>query len=372
MPQNVRFNYFDPSFDYQVGTVEAIAVGQSSGALSESDAPLALNRKQAQAIAERWLAEIWTARDRIELALAPSQIALEPGDAVRVPDDPDTIYRLEEAENAGEINIEASRIDTGVFLPATEVETVEQPRSTPAPAAPVVPVFMDLPLISGDEVAHQAHVAAFAADWPGRAAVYESATEDGFTLSCVLRRPATIGTLTQDLEPAAPNRWSRATMTVRLAGGALDARSALQVLNGANAAAVERTDGEWEVIQFQNAALKTDGDYELDAILRGQAGTDELTQTVVLAGARFVLLDGAPEQLPTQLSARGLERHYRIGPAAVEYTDPSYVAENHAFAGVGLRPYAPAHLRVSRSASGDLTATWIRRSRIGGDSLAGR
>ena len=38
-----------------------------------------------------------------------------------------------------------------------------------------------------------------------------------------------------------------------------------------------------------------------------------------------------------------------------------------AFAGAGLRPYAPCHLRVSQTPEGD-QITWIRRSRIGGDS----
>jgi len=38
-----------------------------------------------------------------------------------------------------------------------------------------------------------------------------------------------------------------------------------------------------------------------------------------------------------------------------------------AFAGAGLRPYEPCHLRVSQTPEGD-QITWIRRSRIGGDS----
>ena len=37
-----------------------------------------------------------------------------------------------------------------------------------------------------------------------------------------------------------------------------------------------------------------------------------------------------------------------------------------AFAGNGLRPYAPVHL-TARRLGGDLAVTWVRRSRIGGD-----
>ncbi len=38
-----------------------------------------------------------------------------------------------------------------------------------------------------------------------------------------------------------------------------------------------------------------------------------------------------------------------------------------AFDGIGLRPYAPAHLRAM-TVSGDVQLTWVRRTRIDGDS----
>lgn len=41
-----------------------------------------------------------------------------------------------------------------------------------------------------------------------------------------------------------------------------------------------------------------------------------------------------------------------------------------AFEGVGLRPYAPTHLRAAK-ADGNLIVTWTRRSRIDGDSWQG-
>lgn len=41
-----------------------------------------------------------------------------------------------------------------------------------------------------------------------------------------------------------------------------------------------------------------------------------------------------------------------------------------AFRGVGLRPFAPAHLRA-RKQGDDLALTWVRRTRIDGDSWEG-
>lgn len=371
MPSNVRFKFVDPEFDYQVGAVEAASERQAKSFVSESSAPLALTRAEAQSVAERWISELWLARDKACFSLAPSQLALEPGDVIALTQDAGKTYRLESAENIGELAMEAGRVDPAAFRPASAPTTVAFTRPAAAPAAPVVPVFMDLPLISGDEIPHQPHIAAFSADWPGQVAVYSSASEDGFTLSTLISRDAVIGALTADLAPAAGNRWSRALASVALSGGALQSHDSLPVLNGANIAAIERPDGEWEVIQFQTAALQPNGEYQLGGLLRGQSGTDGLAPVVIPAGARVVRLDGAARQIPLSLSARDLARHYRIGPATVDYTDASYVAANRAFQGVGLRPYAPAHLRARRDGAGDLVASWIRRARVGGDSWQG-
>ena len=104
--------------------------------------------------------------------------------------------------------------------------------------------------------------------------------------------------------------------------------------------------------------------------LRGQAGTDALMPGVWPADSWFVLLDGAPRQIALALAERGLERHYRIGPALRPYTDTTYVHDLRAFAGNGLRPLSPVHLRANLS-GGDLSLSWVRRTRIDGDSWAG-
>jgi hypothetical protein len=48
--------------------------------------------------------------------------------------------------------------------------------------------------------------------------------------------------------------------------------------------------------------------------------------------------------------------------------DPAYLHRVEAFAGNGLRPYSPCHLRVATGATGELTLGWVRRTRIDGDS----
>jgi hypothetical protein len=121
------------------------------------------------------------------------------------------------------------------------------------------------------------------------------------------------------------------------------------------------------VFQFAEAQLVGPDSYEVSRRLRGQGGTDPLIPAAWPAGSRFVVLNAALRQINLPAALRGIERHYRIGPAAIPFDDSSYVEEARAFAGVGLRPYAPVHLRAARTAHGDLRVTWIRRTRIDGD-----
>ncbi len=169
-----------------------------------------------------------------------------------------------------------------------------------------------------------------------------------------LRRPELV-------DPGLPLR-------VRLFGGGLSSASWQQVLNGANLVAVgdPADPGGWELLQFRDAELAAPDTYDLSMRLRGQLGTDGTMPMTWPVGSTFVLIDPSLTLLDLPSSARGLERHMRIGPAAKAPDDPSYVHEVRAFEGVGLRPYAPAHLRA-RWIGGDLTLGWIRRTRIDGD-----
>jgi hypothetical protein len=172
------------------------------------------------------------------------------------------------------------------------------------------------------------------------------------------------------LPRAAPGRWDRGiALRVRVVGGALASVSAEEVLNGANLAAIgDGSPGGWELFQFTDAVLVGPGLYDLAGRLRGQLGTDGTMPAAWPVGSRFVLMNGLPRQIEVPLSARGLARHYRVGPALRSYDDPIYSHHVLAFDGIGLRPYAPCHLRAARAADGTLALSWIRRTRIDGDT----
>ena len=368
----VRLAYVEADGDFEVKAVEAAFPDTAAGAAAGSELALALTRAQAQGIVGRWLAEARVARDSARFALPPSLGHLGVGDVVRL-DLPGgkRRYRLDRVEQAGVLQVEAVRVEPGIYAPADEVEDPAGLRPFAAPV-PVTSVFLDLPLLKGDEDPVAPHLAVTATPWPGSVAVWSSDEEAGYALNVTLGTRAVIGQTLTPLHRARPGLWDRGEpLRVKLASGALEAATPLRVLNGANVMAIgDGSSDTWEVFQFVDAALVSGRIWDLSFRLRGQVGTDAVMPEVWPVGSVVVLFDRAPEQIVLPGASRGLARHYRIGSAARSYDDPSFVHRVEAFSGVGLRPYSPCHLRAAQGAGG-WAFRWMRRTRIEGDSWQG-
>jgi hypothetical protein len=234
---------------------------------------------------------------------------------------------------------------------------------------PVLPVLLDLPLMTGSEDPVAPHLAVAADPWPGQAALYTSDSDYGYAFDKVIGTPAVIGTTLNDLAAARADLWDRgAALRVVIGSGQLASATQDQVLAGANLAAIGSgaPDG-WELFQFAEATLAGPDTYDLGLRLRGRFGTEAAAEQIWPAGSQVVIINGALVQPRLSLSQRGIDRHYRIGPADLPYDDPVFQHVVAGFAGRGLAPYSPVHLRAWRT-GGDIAIAWVRRSRIGGDS----
>lgn len=365
----VRLSFVEAEGDYETRVTEATFPDDDPRTISHSELALSLTRAEGQRIVERWLSEARVARDGARLTLPPSLGYLGAGDVIRVAQGPAGAYRIDRVEQAGALAIEAVRIEEGVYEPSDEADERVTPRSFAAPV-PVASQFLDLPLMTGSEVPYAPHLAVTATPWPGSAAAYSSDQDAGYALNLQIAARAVMGLTRSTLDAAQHGLWDRGVaLRVQISGGQLASASEDQVLNGANLMAIgDGSSGNWELFQFRDAQLVASDTYDLSVRLRGQAGTDAYIPTSWPVGSVVVLMDGAPKQISVTSGERDLARHYRIGPAARAYDDPSYTHTVQAFSGIGLRPLSVCHLQAVRATSGDYLVNWIRRTRTDGDS----
>ena len=365
MVGRVRVGYVEAEGNFETKTVEAIFPDEESLAVSTSELALTLTRAEGHGIAERWLAEARVARDGARFAVPKSDMDLGAGDVVRL----DGLrYRIDRVEQGDYLQVETVRVEPSSHQSADAVDV--RPQVSPVVAAgPVLPLFLDLPLLDGAEVSHAPHVAVAAQPWPGPVAVWSSDTDDGYRLNRLLNSPSLIGITETPLAPARAGLVDRgAPLRVRLGAGTLSSLPIGSMLNGRNLAAIgDGSSGTWEVFQFVTAELIAPQTYDLSDRLRGQAGSEPVMDQIWPVGSYVVFLDERPAQISLPAAARGLGRHYRIGAARRGYDDQEIVHRIEAFSGIGLRPYRPVFLRARSIAEG-IHLTWVRRSRIDGDS----
>lgn len=370
----VRLTHIDAEGVFETRSVEAVIPDEPTTDVATSELALTLTPSEARVAVRRWLAEARIARDVVRFALPPS-VDLGPGDVVRLPT-PDGMrsWRIDRVDLSGAREIEAVRVEPGPYVGADDDDEILTPR-THRGAGTVAAVFLDLPLMRGDEVPQAPHLAVQAAPWLGSVAVYQGPVTEGTAtgaplgLSLVLDQAAVIGVTESALPRRRAGLWDTGPgLTVRMAAGTeLVSRSRAEVLEGANLLALG-TGTEWELLQFAQADLIDPGLWQVSDLLRGQFGTEPFRADTWPSGALAVLVTPALVQVDLPVSLRGVARRWRIGAADLAVDDPAFVERIETFRGVGLRPYAPVHLTARRAAAGGaLHTAWIRRTRTGGD-----
>ncbi|MXQ07632.1 host specificity protein [Alphaproteobacteria bacterium GH1-50] len=363
----VQLDFLEADGDYEVRAAEARFPDADDSVIARSELPLVLTQGEGRALTERWLSEVRVARESVRFTLPPSS-TLAAGDVVAFEEDTDGArYRIDRIEEGGERRVEAVRIDAGTFEVAADAETIVARPPVLAPL-PVASKIMDLPLVVGEEAVAAPWVVAASDPWPGSVAVYMQ-RGSVWRFETELTQRALIGETLNGLGRASPHRFDRGpALKVRLVAGALSSIDEAALYSGGNAALIRSAaGGPWEVFQFRDAVLSEPDVWDLSMRLRGQQGTDGTMPESYPTGSRVVILDGALRQMSLRSNYLGQPQVYRVGPANKPVDHPSFTTIEATTFGLGFRPYAPAHVRARRDESGDVTVTWVRRTRIDGD-----
>ncbi|MFN7902157.1 MAG: phage tail protein [Holosporales bacterium] len=356
----------DPAREYQATT--QTAQRQVSPALSAKTVRFggALAATQARRAAQQLLDALWAERFAYQFALPPKYLYMEPGDVVNLTWRGKThTVRLTRLVTEGVVvRAEGVSTDLSVYAQAMLAGTTKGGGSAVQLAAATLLYALDVPLAeAGDD-----GLAWFAVPVKSRgdsqwqsATVFESL--DGgvsFEPRAMLTAGAVAGAAASVLGTCAyPDTWDDArTVDVLLSDGSLSSFSDDLILNGANTAVLGN-----EIIQFANAALIAPNTYRLSRLLRGRRGT-EWAMTSHLSGERFVLLGAEVVRQPLPLNARGQARVLKAVSNGGVLADAAPVAFTPT--GACLKPLSPVWIKGIRAVGGDLTITWIRRSRIGG------
>ncbi|HWA00167.1 MAG TPA: glycoside hydrolase/phage tail family protein [Caulobacterales bacterium] len=364
-PIEARVRFLDGARDYLIGSVSARRLDRAEGGVETLEAPLVLETEAAEMLAQRLLAARRAEGESVRFDLGPAQLALEPGDRVTFPWSAEVfeIARIEDAETRV---IEAQRAlgDIGAALNAGDPATPPTPTHAPTPAFSV----LDLPPLPGAEDDERPLAAVFASPWTGGHDVYAGASDALATRRARVLQPAAMGELLWALWPGPVDRWDEGNrIRIRLYGGALASVTKDALLNGANAFAIESDDGEWEIVQARNAVLVGEREWELSGFLRGQQGSAHAMRAPHPVGTRIVALDARLARVDVASHEWGEALAFVVPPAGALSTDARALRLAAALPHAAARPWAPAHVRARRDASGDVTISWIRCARAGGD-----
>jgi hypothetical protein len=384
LPRQVDLSFLDVDQDYQLGNEHAErisgdrAAGDVIGAVRSSQLetvrlPIVLTKGEAATIAERLLYLSWANRTRYSLSLTHAHARIDPADVIAVTKGASTFeMRVTDARLGANLvlQLEAVSEDRGVYsiTAAGETETGFTAPSLVVPG-PSELILMDIPLLREADDDHGFYLATTArtasTTWSG-ALVERSLDAVVFEpLISTRAQPAAGYALTALGEQPRWTVWDDDN-TVRVSvvnGKTLENKTAQQVLAWANLALIGN-----ELVQFTTATQVEDNVWDLSGLLRGRLGSEDFTGGHV-AGDRFVLLSADRiYTVASALSELAATRYYRARSIGQVLTLPDEV-NTFANSAVRKKPYAPHLIQGLRDGPGDLTVTWLRRSRLPGRPL---
>lgn len=386
LPERFTITYMDKDQDYSQNSHSAKRMLFPTPTMYSHnqlglDAAIALSSDFAKQQAEKALYSSWVERMNYELRLAWTHLDLDPTDVVNIVLNDGTTFRTRITQfdvGAGfTIDLVTLSEETTQFVSTVTADSGSGvPSQTVIVAEIIKTLLLDAPLLrDADETPARAHsplyffMGGYQADQFTRGSLYKSSDDVVYESAGDLLSGMSWGASQHALaDPPFDNPYATDTvnsLTVFMNTGAEDLESVtqLQMLNGANAAALMKVNGEVEIIQYKDVVENSNGSFTLSNLLRGRRGTDAMTNDHT-PGETFLMLFAADgEKVPLELSEKDAVRYYRGagGGQLIEEASRQTVTSVHR----ALMPYAPVLVKAAVNAT-DIDITWQRRTRVGG------
>jgi hypothetical protein len=383
LPRAVSVRHIDPARAYEIGTQRwqrPLAPTATMASVSETtlDLPIVLTASEAKAIARRIVTASWRERTRFSFAGTTQHLRLEPTDPILLTraDGAQARARILSAQLGANwtVEIEAVEEATGDYVQPALADggAGHAPDTLPLPYAvrgfaPNLPLIVDADDLAGSGLRTYLHGGAIRGQTWRRADAFRSTDSTVWEPVGALVDPAAWGTVVSPVPvPASYWTWDDTTvLTVQMQTGAerIEGATDLEVLNGANLAALLAQDGRVELIQFGVADPLGSGRFSLRRLLRGRRGTEDAG--AFATGATFLLLDASILRSASPTGALNTVERFRFVGLFGSIQTASEV--RRLTIGRAEQPYAPVHIVGTRNPGQDLTVTWVRRTRIGGE-----
>lgn len=385
----VRFSvaYMDTDRDYEQSLHSARRIyGPEPAMRSQNEFsveyPGALSTNTAKQAAEKLLFSAWIERSSQQMRLPWTHLNLDPGDIVTLTLDDGTVFRSRLTQ--GGVGVDFSLDVSSVSEEAAQyTSTVEGDNGDSGLVNEFLSdtstktILLASPLLrDSDDNGRTVSIMYFFMGGYGQpgwrtGALFKSADATQYDQVGSVVSEMTWGSAVNKLLPPAEGTVFSTdeinTLTVALSATETVPSSCtqLELVNGANYAALIRSDGNPEIIQYRDVTTNSNGTYTLSGLLRGRRGTDVFVDNHQV-GDTFVLLSASTGAFfPLAIDEKDLLRYYKgLTSGGLIEEAPEIVKASPLN---DLKPYAPVnHKVVSGTWGSDITIEWERRTRVGG------
>ena len=370
-PKKMHLQYQHANSGYAVVKATSSRSSPDARVIGEAgmSVPVVLTENEAAQTVAKMHKVAWTEADgTIELGVPDSFIEFTPTDVGSVTLRGQTTRRRIVKSDYADGVIRWTLVKDRQSAYTSDVEGVPVPDPTPPPATitgATVLAVMDISSRTDteDDLNIYYGVTGAMPAWYG--AVVQRSTDGGANYSNIvsINQASIIGYISGSVSDASEyftDTTNVLTVTLYRDGQSLESITDQQFLSEGGAFALEKPDGSWEIMQYRDVELDTNGRFILSTLHRGllNSGTSSHSD-----GALFVML-ARPTHIPVSSALIGVDLTHRA--PSFEQSPELAMSQTAQYVGRSQTEWPIAYLELSRSGS-NISATWTPRHRFGTD-----